>query len=196
VQAPGYVDSWIEIQGLARGEFRNLGDIELGRGALLEIQLDTAADTDLGEVVAELGTQGQSLSTWWIDGRTWSSELLAPGSYYVRVGGSRIAFHEAQVELVAGETVHVTVPLVPGTSRSLRLDGGQVHDEASVAIFDAEGKPFRGPVSSFEDRVNIFGLTVGRWTARYSRFGGTDVDLEFTVDSLEPQTEPLTLVVR
>jgi len=196
VQTPGYIEQWIEVPAVAVGEFRDLGAIELRRGALLEIELDGQAGAELGEVVAELSTQGQTLSTWWIDGRTWRSEQLAPGRYSLRIGGSRIAFHEEQIELVPGETAHVSVPIQPGTARYLKLDGGQVNEEASVALFDAGGKPFRGPVSSFEDRVNIYGLTAGRWTARYSSLGGKDVDLEFTVDTLEPQSEPLTLVVR
>jgi hypothetical protein len=100
------------------------------------------------------------------------------------------------VQLASGETTKVSLPVEPGTWRSLRLQGLEPTDDVTIEVVDAEGRPFRGPVTHHEGWVSIYGLTPGRWRVTARTSAGRNGERVLEIETLDAPREPLPFPLR
>lgn len=199
LRAPGYFERQMGGIELAPGERRDLGILELERGCLLEVALETQSGVAAEpRAIAQLvAPNGKVRGAWHLDGLTWRSELLAPGEWLLRLGGPGMAQRELPLRLEAGRTTSVAVEVEPGTSRSLVLEGLAEGDrQVSLEVLDERGERFGGPVTQFGPHVGVHGLTLGRWRVVARAPSGRSGALELRVESLAPTSDTLSLVLR
>jgi RNA polymerase sigma factor (sigma-70 family) len=195
-KAKGYVDRTLEVSDLVPSEVRDLGTIELQRGSLLAITFTGEIGEARDKVLQLIGQDGSVCFTEHVEMSTWRSELLPPGTWTLRTGGDSMAFHESVLQLVAGETTELTIPVEPGTTRHFEVGPLDDGDEFSIEAFGADGRRFDGPTFVFTTQAAIHGLTPGRWRVVARSSSGRSGELELTIDSLEPTRELLKIPLR
>jgi RNA polymerase sigma factor (sigma-70 family) len=197
VRAEGYVEPTLEISDLTVGEVRDLGAIELVRGARLAlafVALQEGASSD--RAMLQLERRDGLCKPDVVEGSSWSSPQLPPGEWIVRAAGPQMALCEMSVTLVAGETVSRELEIRPGTSRSLLIEPADGAEGFTLEVYDAQGKPCANTITRFGASAEIHGLTVGTWRVVAYHPDGRSGETELSILTLEPQTQPLTLAVR
>ena len=107
-----------------------------------------------------------------------------------------MAFCEASVTLVAGESANLTMRVLPGTARHIMFEPSDGLEELEVEVLDATGRPIPTPMSRFGAQAVIHGLGKGSWRVVARTGDGRAGELEFTIDSLEPNDELLRIALR
>jgi hypothetical protein len=121
---------------------------------------------------------------------------LAPGKYFLRIEGDRIASASYSFEILSGQASRVEVDAKPGAGRSCRIasaPGSAVLTKVRIEVIDAKGTILEeaGPMEPWDDPPAIritFSLAPGEYTVRATASDGRSGETKLAVDLEESRT--------
>lgn len=127
---------------LAQGESHDFGDIVLQQAGRVIVRFASEPDVDTSGTFAYLSTEDGRSAWLALDGRTATSERLAPGRYVLVSGAKAAATTTRELELLAGEELALDVTLRAGIATrvsALYEDGDALTGSTRLQVSNALG---------------------------------------------------------
>jgi len=204
-EAPGRGRLQAPAESIAPNQRRDMGSIVLAPAGFVRVELVPPAGSTVSRwpEVSILGADGRTAATIAVTDGQGRSELLAPGTYLLRIRTHELRAEDESVTVASGADTAVRIRLEPATARTLDVDVPTDFDRRQrvrVVVRDALGRTVVD--HAFKQRVgapllvHVPGLKVGTYSVEASTESGLSGSVTFDVADLSPHSAGVTVRLR